>query len=104
MRPWRSTQERPMGSSRPPTMSAPRHSLPVQLTSFIGRHREIRAVKELLARARLVTLAGPGGGGKTRLALRAASELADAFEDGVHFVALAPVRQPELVVTTIGQT
>src|SRR5712692_3781263 len=93
-----------MGSSRPPTTGTPRNSLPVQLTSFIGRDREICAVKDLLARARLVTLAGPGGSGKTRLALRAATDLIDEFGDGVHFVALASIRDPDLVVTTIGRT
>jgi non-specific serine/threonine protein kinase len=91
-----------MGSSRPPGTATPRNGLPVQLTSFIGREREIDAVKDLLARARLVTLVGPGGSGKTRLALRAATDLVDAFGDGVHFVALAPIRDPDLVVPTIG--
>src|SRR3954462_2097189 len=57
----RGIQEGPMGSSRPPTPGAPRNGLPVQLTSFVGRDREIGAVKDLLARARLVTLVGPGG-------------------------------------------
>src|SRR5438067_7068899 len=93
-----------MGSSRPPTTGTPRNSLPVQLTSFVGRDREIAEVKDLLARARLVTLVGPGGSGKTRLALRAATDLVDAFGDGVHFVALAPIRDPDLVVPTIGWT
>src|SRR5438874_383549 len=93
-----------MGSSQPPTAGTPRNSLPVQLTSFIGRDREICAVKDLLARARLVTLAGPGGSGKTRLAMRAATDLIDEFGDGVHFVALASIRDPDLVVTTIGRT
>src|SRR4051794_38550863 len=93
-----------MGSSRPPTSGTPRHSLPVQLTSFIGRDREIVAVKDLLTKARLVTLVGPGGSGKTRLALRAATDLIGEFGDGVHFVALAPIRDPDLVVPTIGRT
>ncbi len=93
-----------MGSSRLPTTETPRNSLPVQLTSFIGRERDICAVKELLARTRLVTLTGPGGSGKTRLALRAATDLIGEFEDGVHFVGLASIRAPDLVVTTIGHT
>jgi predicted ATPase/DNA-binding CsgD family transcriptional regulator len=93
-----------MSALCPPTTPPPRKGLPAQLTSFVGRDREICAVKELLASARLVTLTGPGGSGKTRLALRAATDLIPAFADGVHFVAPAPIRDPDLVVPTIGQT
>src|SRR3954463_10567714 len=93
-----------MSVSSPPTTAAPRTSLPVQLTSFVGRDREIGAVKDLLTRTRLVTLTGPGGSGKTRLALRAARDLTAEFANGVHFVALAPIRDPDLVLPTIGQT
>src|SRR5690242_9378269 len=93
-----------MTSSRPPPTSTPRHSLPVPLSSFIGRDRELGAVKDLLTTARLVTLTGPGGSGKTRLALQAATDLVHEFRDGVHFVGLAPIRDPDLVLPTIGQT
>ncbi len=82
------------------------HNLPAQLTSLIGRTEEVTAVCERLRRAnvRLLTLTGPGGTGKTRLALQAAAELLDAFADGVCFVALAPVSDPTLVAATIAQT
>jgi predicted ATPase/class 3 adenylate cyclase len=75
--------------------------LPAQLTSFIGREREIREVAELLARDRLVTLAGPGGSGKTRLAVLVADRLLPDFDDGVFFVPLAPVHDTETVPSTI---
>ena len=79
--------------------------LPTPLTSFVGREREIRQVAGLLRRpdVRLVTLTGPGGVGKTRLALRVAHELAPDFVDGVAFVPLAPVTAPELVAPTVAQ-
>jgi non-specific serine/threonine protein kinase len=64
-------------------MSAPRHNLPSQLTSFIGREQEIAQLEELLATNRLVTLTGSGGAGKTRLAIEVAGRLLDTFTDGV---------------------
>jgi predicted ATPase/class 3 adenylate cyclase len=75
--------------------------LPAQLTSFIGRERELGEVAGLLERDRLVTLAGPGGTGKTRLAVLVADRLLPQFEDGVFFVPLAPVRDPQMVASTI---
>jgi class 3 adenylate cyclase len=75
--------------------------LPAQLTSFIGREQEIREVAELLERDRLVTLAGPGGSGKTRLAVLVADRLLPRFDDGVFFVPLAPVRDAAMVPSTI---
>jgi len=77
--------------------------LSAPLTSFVGREREVGGVVDLLRRAdvRLVTLTGPGGVGKTRLALRVAGEAAAAFPDGVWFEALAPVRAPTLVPAAI---
>ena len=70
-------------------------------TAFLGRERELADVVELLSRdgVRLVTLTGPGGTGKTRLALQAAAEVSDAFPDGVWWVALAPLRDPALVLS-----
>jgi predicted ATPase/DNA-binding CsgD family transcriptional regulator len=80
-------------------VSKSRHRLPAQVTSFIGRSKEISEVRRLLDSARLLTLTGPGGVGKTRLATQIAAELADedAFEDGIFFVDLAPIRQPAQV-------
>jgi predicted ATPase len=80
-------------------------SVPVVLTSFIGREREIARVSALLRRdeVRLLTLTGPGGVGKTRLAIRVAVDMGDAFPDGVWFVPLAPVRDPALVAATVAR-
>jgi predicted ATPase/DNA-binding CsgD family transcriptional regulator len=72
-------------------------SLPGEPTSFVGRREELREIKRLLATTRLVTLVGSGGSGKTRLAVRAAAEMARAFADGVWFVPLAALQDPLLV-------
>src|SRR5207302_9191926 len=77
------------------------NNLPVQPTTFIGREREIAEVKRLLGSARLLTLTGTGGVGKTRLALQAAAEMLDAFPDGVWLVELAPLADPTLVPQTV---
>jgi predicted ATPase/DNA-binding winged helix-turn-helix (wHTH) protein len=76
-------------------------NLPVPLTSFIGREREIDEAKELLGRARLLTLTGPGGSGKTRLAVRVAREVQGDYQDGVWWVALSALNDPELVPQTV---
>ncbi|HEY1513975.1 MAG TPA: adenylate/guanylate cyclase domain-containing protein, partial [Gaiellaceae bacterium] len=80
-------------------------NLPIPATAFLGRERELREVVELLDRndARLVTLTGPGGTGKTRLTLQAAAEASDRFSDGVHWVPLAPVRGEDDVGVTFAQ-
>ncbi|MBX5492985.1 MAG: adenylate/guanylate cyclase domain-containing protein [Chloroflexi bacterium] len=87
------------------TLERRRHNLPVQATTLIGREREIAAVRQQLLRPEihLLTLTGAGGTGKTRLALEVAAELLDAFEDGVYFVPLAPIRDPPLVASTMAQ-
>jgi len=81
-------------------------NLPAQPTPLLGRERELKAITGLLGRdrTRLVTLTGPGGTGKTRLALRAAEEALDEFPDGVFFVSLAAISDPNLVVATVAQT
>jgi predicted ATPase/class 3 adenylate cyclase len=87
----------------PPLKSLSRtvNNLPLQLTSFIGREIEITRVKGLLKRSRLVTLLGPGGSGKTRLALQVAAELADEFPDGIWFVDLALLSGPTFLIQTV---
>jgi predicted ATPase/DNA-binding XRE family transcriptional regulator len=81
-------------------------TLPIAPGVLIGRDEEVNAVVALLHRpeVRLITLTGPGGVGKTRLALEVAEELRDAFEDGVELVELAEVLEADLVAATIGQT
>jgi predicted ATPase/DNA-binding CsgD family transcriptional regulator len=78
--------------------------LPRPLTSFIGRERELARARRLLAGSYLVTLTGPGGSGKTRLGIALAAEVAGDYPDGVCFVPLAPVRDPDLVPSTIAQS
>jgi predicted ATPase/class 3 adenylate cyclase len=88
----------------PRSIDARPNNLPTQLTSFVGRDREVVEAADLLARTRLLTFTGPGGTGKTRLSLQVAATTADAFPDGVWFVALESVRDPELVAPTILRT
>jgi len=80
------------------------HNLPSPLSVFIGRESEISEVKKLLSTHRLVTLSGPGGCGKTRLALKVSHELLEEFSDGIWFVELASIFDPALVPQTIGST
>ncbi|MFD4460322.1 ATP-binding protein [Nocardia sp. NPDC058480] len=81
----------------PPTSQGALGNLPAELTQFVGRGREIVEVRQLMSQARLVTLTGIGGVGKTRLAIRAAEEVRRAFEDGVWLVEFGKVREPDLV-------
>lgn len=85
---------------------APTHNLPVQLTSFVAREDEVASVQQLLQgeRVRLVTLTGPGGIGKTRLALAIATRCLAHFRDGIFFVSLATIDETSLLVPTIAQT
>jgi predicted ATPase/DNA-binding XRE family transcriptional regulator len=85
--------------------SAPKHYLPLQISSFLGREREIAELSALIGRPdrRLVTLTGPGGTGKTRLALQVAAAVAAEYPDGVWFVDLAPISDPQQVAPAIMQ-
>jgi predicted ATPase len=79
-------------------------NLPVQPAPLVGREHELQEVLDLLRSSRLLTLTGPGGLGKTRLALQAAAELVEEFSDGVWFVSLASLTDAELVLPTIAST
>src|SRR3712207_3060598 len=80
------------------------HNLPLQLSSFVGREKELAEVKRLLENNRLLTLTGSGGCGKTRLALAAASELMNGFEGGAWLVDLAPLADPSHVPQAMAST
>ncbi len=87
----------------PPSAAVLTDNLPLQPTPFIGRSRELREISALLQGrdCQLLTLVGPGGIGKTRLALQAAAEQRGTFRHGVHFVSLAPLRSDELLVPAV---
>lgn len=89
-----------------PTRSDSLTTFPIPLTPLVGREREIAVTGDLLCRSdiRLVTLTGPGGVGKTRLALRTAELVTPRFSDGVRFVNLAPISDPSLVPVSIADT
>ena len=87
----------------PRTLDARPGNLPVQLTSFIGREQEIAEVRALLEQTRLLTLTGPGGTGKSRLALQVAAELLPAFKDGAFFADLSSVADPTLVPPVVAR-
>jgi predicted ATPase/DNA-binding CsgD family transcriptional regulator len=96
--------ESPEEESAARTPERPPHNLPSALSSFVGREKEIVEVRRLLEDTRLLTLTGPGGCGKTRLALAAAEELVGKFEDGVWLVDLAPLADPSLVPQAVAST
>jgi predicted ATPase/class 3 adenylate cyclase len=95
-----------LASEFPPLVASTlaRTNLPSPLTRFVGRSREVAEVADLLRRERLVTLTGPGGTGKTRVAIETAAHLLGEFQDGVWFVALDVLREPRLVIPTIAAT
>jgi predicted ATPase/class 3 adenylate cyclase len=87
----------------PRTLDARPNNLPAQLTSFVGREEEIEEVKSLLDRTRLLTLTGPGGTGKTRLAIQVASAMLTDYRDGSFFVDLSSVTDPALVPSALAR-
>ena len=93
-------------ASFPPLRSEARRrtKLPAQLTSFVGRRRELAELHALVRKHRLVTLVGVGGTGKTRLMLALAAELVDRYADGVWLVELAGISDPLLVVGQIARS
>ena len=86
-----------------PVAALPRNNLPAQVTSFVGRRHEIADVKRLADQSRLLTLTGPPGSGKTRLALRLATELLPHFKDGVYLIPLAPIQDTDNILWTLAE-
>jgi predicted ATPase/DNA-binding SARP family transcriptional activator len=84
----------------------PKHNLPAQHTSFIGREKELAQIGKMMEdpHCRLITLTGPGGIGKTRLALQVASAFLHSFEDGTYFVPLGSIQSPDAILPTIAHT
>src|SRR6202165_5169530 len=89
-------------SSRQRTAASFKNNLPMQVTTLIGREKELEVASALLKRphVRLLTLTGVGGVGKTRLALQTAAQVEESFADGVTFVHLAPIRDASYVIPT----
>ncbi len=88
----------------PPIVSLRRTNLPIAAWPLVGRQRELAEIRSLVVDGRrLVTLTGPGGSGKTRLALQAAADLSEDFRDGTFFVALAPLRESQTVHSTVAE-
>ena len=85
------------------SLEATPNNLPEQLTSFIGRERELEEATQLLKGSRLLTLLGMGGLGKTRLSLQIAADMLDAYPDGIWFMDLAPIRDPTFVPNEVAQ-
>jgi transcriptional regulator with XRE-family HTH domain len=88
----------------PPVQPVPKHNLPLQLTSFVGREAEIAAIRARLRTTRLLTLTGTGGCGKTRLALQVAAGLVEVYAEGVWVVELATTTDPALLPRAIAAT
>jgi predicted ATPase/DNA-binding CsgD family transcriptional regulator len=86
-----------------PERGRPPNNLPLRLSSFIGRGREVAEVETMLSDHRLLTLTGPGGAGKTRMAIEVASEVVDAFRDGAWLAELASLSDPDLVAQAVAQ-
>lgn len=94
----------PTDHRSPRSFQTGRHNLPARLTSFIGRTQELAELAKLVAGARLVTITGVGGSGKTRLALEAAGAAVGEFPDGVKLIQLAPIGSADLVVPAVADS
>ena len=90
-----------LGRGRTKYPEVKKHNLPISTTSFIGREKEMKEVKELFDNNRLITITGAGGCGKTRLACEIASSMLGEYNDGVWFVDLAPVTDQNSVVNKV---
>jgi predicted ATPase/DNA-binding XRE family transcriptional regulator len=101
----RARRRGPSAADVAPTGEAPTspNNLPIARTTFVGRDQDVADVIELLDRHQLLTLVGPGGVGKTRLAVQVGAEILDRYPDGVWFVDFAPITDPELVVSVVAQ-
>ena len=86
------------------TLESTPNNLPTQLTSFVGREKDVEEAVSALRRTRVLTLTGPGGIGKTRLSLQVAADVVGSFEGGVYFVPLSAIRDPGLIATAIAQS
>ncbi len=93
--------EERLGKVKPPEIK--KHNLPISTTSFVGREKEMKEVRDLFQKSRLITLTGAGGCGKTRLAREIASTLIEEFKDGVWFVNLSPITNPEFIAKSIAE-
>src|SRR5258708_34113185 len=91
------------GVNTVPALSTP-NNLPAEVSYFIGRERQLAELRRLLRKSRLITLTGPGGAGKTRLALRLAADILDRHSDGVWLVDLAPLNDARLLEQTAAST
>ena len=101
---WRKSRALPVRSEQhavPPTAKAIPNNLPSHISSFIGRKKELDDLRALIVGCRLLTIVGPGGIGKTRLALRLAEEVLERYPDGVWFVDLSSIRDPEFIAQAI---
>jgi len=94
----------PEGMPSESTSESPRHNVPVALSSFVGRERELVEVKRALAMTRLLTLTGTGGCGKTRLAFEVGRDLASSYPDGAWLVELTPLSHPQLEPQVVAGT
>src|SRR5260370_15760086 len=91
------------GVNTVPALSTP-NNLPAEVSSFIGRERQLAELRRLLRKSRLITLTGPGGAGKTRLALRLAADILDRHSDGVWLLDLSPLNDARLLEQTVAST